>query len=155
MLATPYIHVSFVHVVSEVPVRAKDLPTAGSELGFPLRLQAHFDLGSFIPDSLCRRALLSQNGNAPPRGSHQMTSGKVRNSEGISLLKPPCDLSAAALSATTCSNITSIVKNELVQPVKKHRLTSGTASQLSLESQVKVIPPFCLASLTLSLSSPP
>lgn len=88
MLATPYIHFSFVHVVNEAPVIVKDLPSVGSELGFPLRLQEDFDLGSFIPDSLCRKAFLSQNWNTLPWGSHQMISGKVHNSEGISLLKP-------------------------------------------------------------------
>lgn len=121
-------HLTFVSVLYIWSVRVKDLLIAGSELGFPLRLQADFDLGFFIPDSSCRKAFLSQNGNTPPWGSHQMISGKVHNSEGISLLKPSCDLSSAALSATTCSNITSIVKNELPQPLLKKRRLELPAS---------------------------
>lgn len=151
MLATPYIHDSFVPVVSEVPVREKDLLTARSELGFRLRLQADFDLGSFIPDFLCRKAFLSQNGNTPPWGSHQMISGKVHNSEGNSLLKPLCDLSSAALRATTCSNITSIVKNELAQPLLKTQADSWNCqlAEPGISGQSDSSFPSCLPSSPL------
>lgn len=120
MLATPYIHVSFVHVVSEVPVMVKG-PAHSWIRAFPSGCRQTL---IWVPSFLIPCAgkhFFSQNGNTPPWGSHQMISGKVHNSKGISLLKPPCDPSSAALSATSCSNITSIVKNELAQPVKKKK----------------------------------
>lgn len=45
-------------MVTEVPVKAKNLPTTRSELGSPLRLQEDFDPGPFIPDACAGKHFL-------------------------------------------------------------------------------------------------